>query len=81
MNIITKKFDAEVKNKQKKSTKQLLNCFHCRVDIADKSKKVLLNGFIESVKSLEQFADAKEKDKEKEFRKTKKLIKMLSGQL
>ena len=51
------------------------------MDIADKSKKVLLNGFIESVKSLEQFADAKEKDKEKEFRKTKKLIKMLSGQL
>lgn len=41
------------------------------MDIADKSKKVLLNGFIESVKSLEQFADAKEKDKAKEFRKTK----------
>ena len=70
LNIVTKKFDAEVIN-TKKNYFQLFYCFHRRVDIADKSKKVLLNGFIESVKSLEQFADAKEKDKAKEFRKTK----------
>jgi hypothetical protein len=31
--------------------------FTYRVDIADESKKVLLNGFIESVKVLELLAD------------------------
>ena len=44
--------------------------FYVRVDIADNSKKKLLNGFIESVKSLELFADASHEDKAKEFRKT-----------
>ena len=58
-------------SKYKQNYFQLFYCFNRRVDIADKSKKVLLNGFIESVKSLEQFADSKEKDKAKEFRKTK----------
>ena len=45
--------------------------FVSRVDIADKSKKKLLNGFIESVKSLELFADASHEEKSKEFRETK----------
>ena len=44
-------------------------CF--RVDIADNSKKKLLNGFIESVKSLELAADASREEKDKEFRKMK----------
>ena len=44
-------------------------CF--RVDIADNSKKKLLNGFIESVKSLELAADASREEKDKEFRKIK----------
>ena len=39
-----------------------------RVDIADKAKKVLVNGFVESVKSLESFADASLEEKEQEFR-------------
>ena len=39
-----------------------------RVDIADRATKVLLGGFIESVKSLGEFADASPENKEKEFR-------------
>ena len=39
-----------------------------RVDIADQATKVLLKGFIESVKSLGEFHEATRKDKEKEFR-------------
>ena len=38
------------------------------MDIADKAKKVLVNGFMESVKSLETFADASLEEKEREFR-------------
>ena len=39
-----------------------------RVDIADKARKVLVNGFVESVKSLETFAEASLEEKEQEFR-------------
>ena len=39
-----------------------------RVDIADRATKVLVGGFIESVKSLGEFADASQQKKEKEFR-------------
>ena len=55
---------------------QVFFCF--RVDIADNSKKKLLNGFIESVKSLELAADASREEKDKEFRKIKSttLIKL-----
>ena len=42
-----------------------------RVDISDRATKVLLNGFVESVKSLADFADAGEEEKEKEFRQNK----------
>ena len=65
-------------NKDTKLTQMLCKCFvnfevfFCfRVDIADNSKKKLLNGFIESVKSLELAADASREEKDKEFRKMK----------
>ena len=38
------------------------------MDIADQATKVLLNGFVESVKSLGDFSDATDEEKEKEFR-------------
>ena len=38
------------------------------MDIADQATKVLLNGFIESVKSLGEFHEATHEEKEKEFR-------------
>ena len=40
------------------------------MDIADNSRKVLVNGFVESVKSLEEHAESPEEEKEQEFRKT-----------
>ena len=65
-------------NKDIKLTQMFYKCFvnfevfFCfRVDIADNSKKKLLNGFIESVKSLELAADASREEKDKEFRKMK----------
>ena len=41
-----------------------------RVDIADASKKKLVNGFVESVKSLELFTDKSHEEKSKEFRQS-----------
>ena len=38
------------------------------MDIADQATKVLLNGFVESVKSLGDFSEATDEEKEKEFR-------------
>ena len=44
------------------------------MDISDRATKVLLNGFVESVKSLGDFAEADQEEKEKEFREGKLLI-------